>query len=88
MKFNDDFYGVGLPQPINVKGGYNEGGRGLSNVDVCPTGEARSLVITGKMKMFDFDENYYYPAKKALICIIISRKIFNYLLKWALRFIE
>lgn len=66
MKFSDDFLWGGATAANQCEGGYNENGRGLSNVDVCPTGEARSLVITGKLKMFDFDENYYYPAKKGI----------------------
>lgn len=66
MKFSNDFLWGGATAANQCEGGYNEGGRGLSNVDVCPTGEARSLVITGQLKMFDFDENYYYPAKKGI----------------------
>ncbi|MGL5380376.1 6-phospho-beta-glucosidase, partial [Clostridium sp.] len=48
------------------EGGYNEDGRGLANVDVCPIGKDRSAVITGKLKMYDFDNEHFYPAKIAI----------------------
>lgn len=66
MKLSDDFLWGGATAANQCEGGYDENGRGLSNVDVCPTGEDRSLVITGKLKMVDFDGNYYYPAKKGI----------------------
>ena len=45
------------------EGGYNEGGRGLANVDLAPTGPDRFPVITGEKKMFNFDEEHFYPAR-------------------------
>lgn len=66
MKFRDGFLWGGATAANQCEGGYNEDGRGLANVDLCPTGKDRSLVITGKLKMYDFDENHYYPAKKAI----------------------
>ncbi|WP_207941049.1 6-phospho-beta-glucosidase [Enterococcus sp. DIV2402] len=63
MGFRKDFLWGGATAANQCEGGYNEGGRGLANVDVVPIGEARLDVITGKTKMFDFEEGYHYPAK-------------------------
>ena len=38
----------------------------LANVDVISIGKDRFAVIAGKMKMFDFDDEHYYPAKEAI----------------------
>lgn len=48
------------------EGGYDKGGRGLANVDVVPTGKDRFPIITGKQKMFDFDDEHFYPAKETI----------------------
>jgi 6-phospho-beta-glucosidase len=63
MGFRKDFLWGGATAANQCEGGYNEGGRGLANVDVVPIGEARLGVITGKTNMFDFEEGYHYPAK-------------------------
>lgn len=63
MSFKKDFLWGGATAANQCEGGYNEDGRGLANVDVCPTGEDRTAVITGKLKMFDFDDKHYYPAQ-------------------------
>ena len=66
MKFNDNSLWGGATAANQCEGGYNEDGRGLANVDVCPTGRDRSAVITGKLKMYDFNDKYFYPAKIAI----------------------
>ncbi|MGL6107840.1 6-phospho-beta-glucosidase [Romboutsia sp.] len=66
MAFNKDFLWGGATAANQCEGGYNQDGRGLANVDVCPTGKDRSAVITGKLKMFDFDEEHYYPAQTGI----------------------
>ena len=66
MKFNDNFLWGGATAANQCEGGYSEDGRGLANVDVCPTGRDRSAVITGKLKMYDFNDKYFYPAKIAI----------------------
>jgi len=48
------------------EGAYNEDGRGLANVDVCPHGKDRMDIIAGRKKMYDFEEGYYYPAKEGI----------------------
>ena len=66
MGFREDFLWGGATAANQTEGGYNEGGRGLANVDVIPHGEDRFPVMKGHMKMFDFDEDHFYPAKEAI----------------------
>lgn len=66
MGFRKDFLWGGATAANQCEGGYNLDGRGLANVDVIPTGADRPAVITGKMKMLDFDDNHFYPAKEAI----------------------
>ena len=66
MALKKEFLWGGATAANQCEGGYNEGGRGLANVDLAPAGEDRWNVITGKKKMFEFDPNYVYPAKDAI----------------------
>lgn len=66
MGFREDFLWGGATAANQCEGGYQEGKRGLANVDVVPTGKDRLAVITGEMKMFDFDEDHFYPAQEAI----------------------
>ena len=63
MAFNNDFLWGGATAANQCEGGYDVDGRGLANVDVIPYGKDRLDVVKGKKKMFDFDEEHYYPAK-------------------------
>lgn len=65
-RFPKDFLWGGATAANQCEGGYNKGGRGLANVDVIPYGENRFSVMDGTMKMLDFDEKYYYPAKDGI----------------------
>ncbi len=66
MALRKDFLWGGATAANQCEGGYNKGGRGLANVDVVPIGEDRFPIIAGKKKMFDFEDNYFYPAKEAI----------------------
>ena len=66
MGFNKDFLWGGATAANQCEGAYNVGGRGLANVDVIPHGPDRFLVMTGKKKMLQLDEEHYYPALKAI----------------------
>ena len=66
MGFRKDFLWGGATAANQCEGGYNEGGRGLANVDLAPVGKDRFGVIAGKTKMFDFDDEHFYPAKEAI----------------------
>lgn len=66
MAFRKDFLWGGATAANQCEGGYNEGGRGLANVDVVPIGKDRFPIVAGEMKMFDFDDDHFYPAKEAI----------------------
>lgn len=66
MPFKKDFLWGGATAANQCEGGFDKGGRGLANVDVAPYGKDRLAVITGKMKMFDFDKEHFYPSKDAI----------------------
>lgn len=66
MAFRKDFLWGGATAANQCEGGYNEGGRGLANVDLAPVGPDRFPVITGEKKMFAFDEDHFYPAQHAI----------------------
>ena len=66
MPFRKDFLWGGATAANQCEGGFDKGGRGLANVDVAPHGKDRLAVITGKMKMFDFDKEHFYTSKDAI----------------------
>ena len=66
MGFPKNFLWGGATAANQCEGGFNLDGRGLANVDLCPAGKDRNAVITGEMKMFEFDENHFYPAKNGI----------------------
>jgi len=62
MGFPKDFLWGGATAANQCEGAYNEGGRGLSTVDLMPIGKDRFPVGLGKRKMFEFEEGQYYPS--------------------------
>ena len=58
-----DFLWGGATAANQCEGAYNEGGRGLANVDVIPGGKERWQFASGNRKTEGFEEGYYYPAK-------------------------
>jgi len=65
-RFQEGFLWGGATAANQCEGGYNEGGRGLANVDVIPHGADRFSVMLGDKKMFDFDKEHYYPAQTGI----------------------
>lgn len=66
MGFPENFLWGGATAANQCEGGFDQGGRGLANVDVIPTGKDRRAVITGKREMLAFEEGYFFPAKEAI----------------------
>ena len=62
-KFPKDFLWGGALAANQCEGAYNEGGRGLANVDITPHGKNRFKVMLGLDNTLDFHEGEYYPAK-------------------------
>lgn len=66
MAFRKDFLWGGATAANQCEGAFDEDGRGLANVDLCPVGDDRQAIITGQKKMFDFDKEHFYPAKNSI----------------------
>lgn len=66
MSFKDGFLWGGATAANQCEGGYLEGGRGLSTVDVVPAGKDRFPVALGEKKMFECDSEHYYPSHEAI----------------------
>ncbi|MEG2354175.1 MAG: 6-phospho-beta-glucosidase [Clostridium sp.] len=66
MALRKDFLWGGATAANQCEGGYKEGGRGLANVDVAPHGKDRFPVLAGEMKMFECDDEHYYPSHEAI----------------------
>jgi len=66
MKMQEGFLWGGATAANQCEGAYNEGGRGLSSVDVVPFGEDRMKVAKGQMKMLECDDKHIYPAHEAI----------------------
>ena len=65
-RFPKDFLWGGATAANQCEGAYNEGGRGLSSVDVIPFGPDRFPVAMGKLKMLDCDAGHFYPSHEAI----------------------
>lgn len=66
MSFPDKFLWGGAIAANQAEGAFDEDGRGLANVDVMPSGKIRYEVGYGRRKMYDFEDDFYYPAKKGI----------------------
>jgi len=66
MGFRKDFLWGGATAANQCEGAYNEDGKGLSNVDLLPAGSDRVEILKGEKRMFDFDDDHYYPAKDGI----------------------
>lgn len=62
MTFPKGFLWGGATAANQLEGAYDEGGRGLANVDVIPHGKDRWAVMAGQKKMLSPEAGYYYPA--------------------------
>lgn len=66
MALRKDFLWGGATAANQCEGAYQEGGRGLANVDVIPHGELRPQVMRGVYQMDGIQENQYYPALEGI----------------------
>ncbi|OOM73666.1 aryl-phospho-beta-D-glucosidase BglH [Clostridium puniceum] len=64
--FPKGFLWGGATAANQCEGGYLEGNKGLSTVDVIPAGKDRFQVMNGKMKMMKCDDEYFYPSHEAV----------------------
>lgn len=66
MSLPKNFLWGGATAANQYEGGYNLDGRGLANVDVCPAGQDRNLIIQGKKKTLVCDDQHVYPSHNAV----------------------
>ena len=66
MGLPENFLWGGATAANQCEGAYDEGGRGLSTVDVIPYGPDRFPVMRGEMKMLDCDSAHAYPSHQAI----------------------
>lgn len=65
-RFPEGFLWGGALAANQCEGGYNEGGKGLTTVDLCPAGENRFKVIFGDIDTLTPKEGEYYPSHEAI----------------------
>ena len=66
MGFPKNFLWGGATAANQCEGAYDEGGRGLANVDVIPHGQDRREIMRGTKKMLELDNQHYYPALRGV----------------------
>lgn len=66
MSFPKNFLWGGATAANQCEGGFDEGGRGLANVDICPSGQERSAVIRGKVESLSCNPKLHYPSHEAV----------------------
>lgn len=66
MGFPKEFLWGGATAANQYEGGYNEGGRGLANVDIIPHGKNRNTMSHGLIHNLDFIESENYPGLESV----------------------
>lgn len=66
MSLPENFLWGGATAANQVEGAWNEGGRGLANVDVIPHGKDRGPVMRGLKHIHEIDNEHYFPALEAV----------------------
>lgn len=66
MGLKKDFLWGGATAANQCEGGFDLNGRGLANVDVCPSGAKRAKIICGKEVSLDCVEGMNYPSHQAV----------------------
>ncbi|MDQ0297921.1 6-phospho-beta-glucosidase [Salibacterium salarium] len=65
-KFPADFLWGGAVAANQVEGAYLEDGKGLTTVDLLPTGEDRLKIMTGQVDHLEPQPETYYPSHEAI----------------------
>ncbi len=65
-KFPKDFLWGGAIAANQVEGAYLKDGKGLTTVDLLPTGENRFPIMLGKVENYTPQENEFYPSHEAI----------------------
>ncbi len=62
----EGFLWGGATAANQCEGGYQDGGKGLSTVDVIPHGDDRFPIMLGEKKVLETDDAHYYPGHVAI----------------------
>ena len=62
LGFPEGFLWGGALAANQCEGGYKEGGKGLTTVDLCPAGENRVSVMKGNIPELRIKDDEYYPS--------------------------
>lgn len=65
-RLSENFLWGGAIAANQAEGAWNEGGRGLANVDLLPQGDTRDMVMCGHEVSLDFDPDLRYPATEGV----------------------
>ena len=66
LGFSEGFLWGGALAANQCEGGYKEGGKGLTTVDLCPAGENRVSVMKGNVPELKIKDDEYYPSHEAI----------------------
>lgn len=66
MPLSKDFLWGGATAANQYEGGWNQGGRGLANVDLAPHGDDRMPIILGLQEHLVPDKEHFYPGHEAV----------------------
>ncbi|WP_272509036.1 6-phospho-beta-glucosidase [Clostridium ganghwense] len=66
LGFPESFLWGGALAANQCEGAYREGGKGLTNIDLCPTGKNRFKVMLGNIESFSPMEGEIYPSHEAI----------------------
>ena len=66
LGFPEGFLWGGALAANQCEGGYKEGGKGLTTVDLCPAGENRVSVMKGNITELKIKDDEYYPSHEAI----------------------
>ena len=83
--FPKGFLWGGATAANQVEGAYLADGKGLTTVDLLPTGEKRWDIMKGNIHSFTPVEGEFYPSHEAIDFIIVIKKILLYLQRWDLK---
>lgn len=64
--FPENFLWGGAIAANQVEGAYLEGGKGLTTVDLLPTGKERFSIMIGNLDSFDVKRDEFYPSHEAI----------------------
>lgn len=65
-KFPDNFLWGGATAANQIEGAYLADGKGLTTIDLMPTGPKRNQVSTGNLNSFVPEEGEFYPSHEAI----------------------